>query len=161
MFYHLKRNEPLLAQEMIEKSISLHKKHFSKKFNKLAYLQILAVAPNIGSDKNLDSLELIHKIMDDKNLKFNITMKIHTLLIMGQVYKNLEDVPTALKFDMKALSLFNTFPVKEIHAIEAAMIYKQLILDYTKLGDKENLKKIKQDSDNLLKDFPVAQQIIN
>lgn len=161
MFYHLKRNEPLLAQEMIEKSISLHKKHFSKKFNKLAYLQILAVAPNIGSDKNLDSLELIHKIMDDKNLKFNITMKIHTLLIMGQIYKNLEDIPTSLKFDLKALALFNTFPIKEIHAIEGAMIYKQLLLDYSKLNDKENFSKTKKEADNLLKNFPIAQQMMN
>ncbi len=161
MFYHLKRNEPLIAQEMIEKSITLHKKHFSQQLNKLAYLQILSVAPNIGSDKNLDSLELMHKIMDDKNLKFNITMKIHTLLIMGQVYKNLEDIPTSLKFDLKALELFNTFPIKEIHAIEGAMIYKQLLLDYSKLNDKENFTKTKKEADNLLKNFPIAQQMMN
>lgn len=161
MFYHLKHNEPIIAREMIEKAISLHKKHFSKQLNKLAYLQILSVAPNIGSDKNLDSLELIHHIMDDKNLKFNITMKIHTLLIMGQIYKNLEDIPTSLKFDLKALALFNTFPIKEIHAIEGAMIYKQLLLDYSKLNDKENFSKTKKEADNLLKNFPIAQQMMN
>ena len=131
MIYQLKHNNSEIAFQMINKAIELQEKDFSKQTSKLAYLKILAVTPIVNKDSNLQALEFIQSVMKNKNLKFSISMKIHTLIIMGQIYKNLEDFDTALIFDKKALELFNTFPTKEIHAIEGAMIYKQLISDYS------------------------------
>lgn len=159
MFYHMKKNENDLATDMISKAILLQKKHFSKQTNKLSYLEILSVAPIVGTT-NLNALEYIHGFMSDKSLKFNISMKIHTLLIMGQIYKNLDDYETSLKFDMKALELFNTFPIKEVHAIEAALIYKSIIQDYQKTSNIVEVNKAKNEAQQLLKDFPVVQQNI-
>lgn len=160
MFYHMKHNENELSINMISKAMTLQKKHFSKQSNKLTYLQVLSVSPVIGT-KNLKSLEFIHNLMNDKNLKFNLSMKIHTLLIMGQIYKNLEDFDTSLKFDLKALELLNTFPTKEVHAIETALIYKSIIQDYQKIGNNESLVKTKLNAQIILKDFPIVQQNIN
>lgn len=159
MFYHMKRNEIELSTNMISRAILLQKKHFSKQSNKLTYLQVLSVSPIVGS-RNLNALEFIHDLMDNKNLKFNVSMKIHTLLIMGQIYKNLEDYDTSLKFDLKALELFNTFPTKEVHAIEAALIYKSIIQDYQKIGNTDSLMKAKTNAQTILKDFPLVQQNI-
>lgn len=158
MFYHMKRNENELASDAISKAMLLQKKHFSKQLNKLAYLQILSVSPIVGT-KNLNALEFIHDLMNDKSLKFNISMKIHTLLVMSQIYKNLEDYDTAVQFDLKALELLNTFPIKEVHAIEAALVYKSLIQDYQRTGNTQ-LNKIKNESQETLKNFPEVQQFI-
>lgn len=159
MFFHMKRNESDLATQSITKAITLQKKHFSKQNNKLSYLQILSVSPLVGN-KNLNALEFLHKTMDDNNIKFNVSMKIHSLLIMSQVYKNLEDYDTALKFDLKALELFNTFPTKEIHAIEAALIYKSLLQAYKRSGNTELISKTQSEINAILKDFPGVQQNI-
>ena len=122
-------------------------------------MQILSVSPLVGN-KNLNALEFLHKTMDDSNIKFNVSMKIHSLLIMSQVYKNLEDYDTALKFDLKALELFNTFPTKEIHAIEAALIYKSLLQAYKRSGNTELISKTQSEINAILKDFPGVQQNI-
>lgn len=159
MLYHIKRNENELAIDNISRAIVLHKKHFSKQDNKLAYLQILSISPMVGV-KNLDALEFIHKLMDDKSIKFNVSMKIHTLLIMGQVYKNLEDYETALKFDLKALELFNTFPIKEVHAVEAALIYKSILQDYQRTRNTVLFNKTRIEANSILKEFPMVQQHI-
>lgn len=159
MFYHLQRNEKDLASNAIGEAILLQKKHFSKQTNKLAYLQILSASPLIGT-KNLNALEFVHNIMKDKSLKFNISMKIHTLLIMSEIYKNLDDYDTAIKFDNKALDLLNTFPTKEVHAIETAFVYKSLIGDYQHIGNSQLLYKARIESADMLKSFPEVQQYI-
>lgn len=159
MFYHIKHNERTLASDSINQAILLQKKHFSKQANKLVYLEILSVSPLIGT-KNLNALAFIHNIMKDKNLKFNISMKIHTLLIMSQIYKNLDDYDTAIKFDNKALELLNTFPTKEVHAIETAFIYKSLIEDYQHIGNNQLLSKARIESVDMLKNFPDIQQYL-
>lgn len=159
MFYHIKLNEKQLASDSISQAIFLQKKHFSKQVNKLAYLEILSVSPLIGT-KNLNALEFIHNIMKNKNIKFNVSTKIHTLLIMSQIYKNLDDYTTAIQFDNKALELLNTFPTKEIHAIEAAFVYKSLIQSYQYTGNTTLLTTTKMESNNVLKNFPEVQQHI-
>lgn len=158
MFFHLRKNENELASDAISKAILLQKKHFSKQVNKLTYLQVLSVSPIVGI-KNLNALEFIHDLMNDRNINFNITMKIHTLLIMSKIYKNLDDYDTAIKFDLKALELLNTFPIKEVHAIEAALIYKSLIQDYQKTGNPQ-LKSILHESHEVLKNFPDVEKYV-
>lgn len=159
MFYHIKRNENDLAIEMISKATAIHKKHFSKQISKLAYLKTLSAVPMIGMN-NLHALEFIHNIMQDKSLKLSVSMKIHILLIMGQIYKNLEDYNTSLTFDLKSLELLNTFPTKEVHAIETALVYKSMIQNYQKIGNFEMLNKTKSMSQSVLKDFPEVKQYI-
>lgn len=158
MFYHIKKNEIEFASKAISKSILLQKKHFSKQLNKLAYLQILSVYPLIGTN-NLHALVLLNDLMNDKSLKFNISMKIHTLLTISQIYKNLEDYNTSIKFDLKALELLNTFPNKETHAIETALIYKFLIQDYHQTNNPQ-LTKINTELQKRLTNFPEVQQFI-
>ena len=145
MFYHIQRQESVLASEAISMAIELHKKHFSRQTTKLAYLEVLRSSTIVGS-KNLEALESINKLMDDKDLRFSISMKIHTLLIMSQVYQDLEDYETARTFTLKAFELFGAYPTQETHAVEALLIYRSILgiknSDTTLANAKENLLKI-------------------
>lgn len=158
MFFHIQNKDPELAKIMIDKAIVLQKKHFPKQINKLSYLEILSFSPLIG-DNNLQALKEIHGYIDNQNLKMSVSHKIHILLIISKIYNDLEDYENAIAFDLKALDLLHTFPIKEIHAIEASFIYKSLIDNYQKIGNKELQLQYKNQLNIILEKFPLLKNI--
>lgn len=156
MLYLTKEHNTLIATQMIQNAIQLQKKHFSQQPNKLAYLKILSVIPMLGNN-NLNALQFLDDIIKNNHLQFNISMKIHTLIIMAQLYQNLDDYHTSLQFTLKALDLLHTFPNKEVHAIETSLVYQSLLKNYQNTGNIQAFNKARNEAQILLENFPILQ----